>query len=64
MEEWLCPKSVRTRLKKAGEVTKIVAMEMGLSLWTTDPLTNGVAETCFELDVPIIALVTLHLEAL
>lgn len=51
-------------IKEAAKVTKIVAVEVELSLWTTDPLTNGIAEACFELDIPIIASATLHLEAL
>ena len=42
-------------IRAAAKITKIVAVEVELSLWTTDPLTNGIAEACAELDIPIIA---------
>lgn len=47
-------------IREAAKITKIVAVEVELSLFTTEPLTNGIAEACFELDIPIIALVKLH----
>ena len=42
-------------IRRAAKVAKIVAVETELSLWSTDPLTNGIAEACAELDIPIIA---------
>ncbi|MCJ1357116.1 MAG: hypothetical protein MMC33_007112 [Icmadophila ericetorum] len=42
-------------IREAANITKIVAVEMELYLWSTDPLTDGVADTCAELNIPIIA---------
>ena len=42
-------------IRKAAAVTKIEAVEIELSLWATEPLTNGVVEACAELDIPIVA---------
>ena len=42
-------------IREAASVTKIVAVEIELSLWSTEPLTNGVAAACAELQIPIIA---------
>jgi pyridoxine 4-dehydrogenase len=42
-------------IRNAAAITKIVAVEVELSLWETTPLTNGVAQVCKELDIPIIA---------
>ena len=42
-------------IREAAKITKIVAVEVELSLWSTEPLTNGIAEACYELDIPIIA---------
>ena len=42
-------------IRRAAKVTKIGGVEVELSLWRTDPLTNGVAEACAELGIPIIA---------
>jgi len=44
-------------IREAAEITKIVAVEVELSLWSTEPLTNGIAKTCAELKIPIIAYV-------
>lgn len=44
-------------IREAAKITKIVAVEVELSLWCTDPLTNGIAAACAELDIPIIASV-------
>lgn len=38
---------------KAGY--KITALEVELSLFQTEPLTNGIVEACAELDIPILA---------
>lgn len=59
----LCDVSANT-IREAAKITRIVAVEVELSLWSTEPLTNGIAEACFELNIPIIASVTLSLEAL
>ena len=42
-------------IREAAKITKIVAVEVELSLFSTEPLTNGIADACFELDIPIIA---------
>lgn len=42
-------------IREAVKITKIVAVEVELSLWSTEPLTNGIVEACAELDIPIIA---------
>jgi pyridoxine 4-dehydrogenase len=42
-------------IRKAAAITKIVVVEAELSLWETAPLTNGIAQACKELDIPIIA---------
>lgn len=42
-------------IKKAAKITKIVAVEAEFSMFSTDILTNGVAETCAELGIPIVA---------
>lgn len=42
-------------IREAAGITKIVAVEVELSLFSTEPLTNGVAEACAELGIPIIA---------
>lgn len=50
----LCEVSANT-IREAAKITRIVAVEVELSLWSTEPLTNGIAEACFELNIPIIA---------
>lgn len=42
-------------IHKAVKVTRISAVEVELSLMTTDPLTNGVAEACAQHNIPLIA---------
>ncbi|RFU35928.1 hypothetical protein B7463_g399, partial [Scytalidium lignicola] len=42
-------------IRRAAAVTKIVAVEVELSLFSTDIFKNGVAETCGELNIPIVA---------
>lgn len=44
-------------IRAAAKVTKIVAVEVEISLFCTDPLSNGIAEACAELNIPIIAWV-------
>ncbi|EXJ68206.1 pyridoxine 4-dehydrogenase [Cladophialophora psammophila CBS 110553] len=40
---------------RANAIHPIAAVEVEVSLWTTDILRNGVAATCAKLDIPIIA---------
>lgn len=42
-------------IRKAHAIHPISAVEIEFSLWTTDILENGVAQTCAELGIPIIA---------
>lgn len=42
-------------IREAVTITKIVAVEVEISLFCTDPLTDGIAEACAEFDIPIIA---------
>lgn len=42
-------------IRKAHGVHPVSAVEVEFSLWATDILENGVAETCAELGIPIIA---------
>lgn len=42
-------------IREAASITKIVAVEVELSLWSTGPLTNGIADVRKELGIPIIA---------
>ncbi|MCJ1238022.1 hypothetical protein MMC14_006010 [Varicellaria rhodocarpa] len=42
-------------IREAANMTKIVAVEVELSLFSRDPLTNGIIKACAELDIPIIA---------
>ena len=42
-------------IRRAAKVHPICAVEVELSLWATDILENGVAATCAELDIPIVA---------
>jgi len=42
-------------IRRAAKVAKISAVEVELSLFSTDILSNGVAKACAELDIPIIA---------
>jgi pyridoxine 4-dehydrogenase len=42
-------------IRRAAKVHKISAVEVEFSLFTTDILSNGIAEACKELDIPILA---------
>ncbi|RYP26564.1 hypothetical protein DL768_011704 [Monosporascus sp. mg162] len=42
-------------IRKAAAVHPIAGVEVEISLFTPDPLHNGVADTCHELGIPIIA---------
>lgn len=42
-------------IRRAAAVTKIVAVEVEVSLWNTHVLDNGVAAACAELGIPIVA---------
>ncbi|KAK4167858.1 putative pyridoxal reductase protein [Cladorrhinum sp. PSN259] len=42
-------------IRKAHAVHPIAAVEIELSLFTADPLHNGIVDTCHELDIPVVA---------
>lgn len=42
-------------IRKANAVHPIAAVEIELSLFTPDPLHNGIVDTCHELGIPVIA---------
>lgn len=44
-----------TTIRRASAVAKIDMVEAEISLWATDVLENGVAQTCAELGIPMVA---------
>ncbi|RYP18296.1 hypothetical protein DL765_004016 [Monosporascus sp. GIB2] len=42
-------------IRQAVKITKVAAVEVEISLWVTDALTNGVCEACAEFGIPIFA---------
>ncbi|KAF9770059.1 hypothetical protein IL306_012439 [Fusarium sp. DS 682] len=50
-----CSELNANTLRSAAKKFKIAALEIELSLFTTDPLTNGLLEACGELDIPVLA---------
>jgi pyridoxine 4-dehydrogenase len=42
-------------IERAASILPVASVEIELSLWTTDVLRNGVAETCARLGIPILA---------
>ncbi|KAF2497045.1 Aldo/keto reductase [Lophium mytilinum] len=44
-----------TTIREAAKIVKVSAVEIELSLWNTDPLSNGVLSTCKELGIPVFA---------
>lgn len=42
-------------INKAASITKIVAVEVEVSLWSTDIFTNGIAKACVDNSIPIVA---------
>lgn len=42
-------------IRRAAKVAKISAVEVEFSLFSTDILTNGIAQACAELDIPVVA---------
>lgn len=42
-------------VRRAAKVHPIASVEVELSLWATEPLTNGVAAACHELGIPVVA---------
>ena len=42
-------------IERAVKVTRIVAVEVEVSLWSLDIFTNGVAKACREHEIPIVA---------
>ena len=53
-----------TTIRRAHAIHYIAVVEVELSLWTTDILRNGVAQTCAELGIPIAAYAPLSRGAL
>ena len=51
-------------IRRAAAVHKIAQVEVEMSLWATDALTNGVAAACAELDIPLMAYAPLSRGAL
>jgi pyridoxine 4-dehydrogenase len=51
-------------IRRAHVVHPIAVVEVELSLWTTDILHNGIADTCAELGIPIVAYAPLSRGAL
>ena len=51
-------------IRRAHKVYPIALVEVELSLWTTDILRNGIADTCAELGIPIVAYAPLSRGAL
>ncbi|KAF4955494.1 hypothetical protein FGADI_4467 [Fusarium gaditjirri] len=50
-----CSELNANTLQSAAKKFKITALEIELSLFTTDPLTNGLLKVCGELDIPVLA---------
>ena len=42
-------------IRRAAQIHQICAVEVELSMWETDVLTNGVATACAELGIPLVA---------
>lgn len=42
-------------IHEAVKITKVAAVEVELSLWSTDPLENGVAAACAQHGIPLVA---------
>jgi len=42
-------------IRRAAKLHAIAAVEVELSLWCTDILENGIAATCAELNIPVVA---------
>jgi pyridoxine 4-dehydrogenase len=42
-------------IHEAVKITKIVAVEVELSMWSTDVLTNGIAAACAQYNIPLVA---------
>lgn len=42
-------------IRRAHKVHPIVAVEVEISLWATEPLSNGIVDTCAELGIPVVA---------
>lgn len=42
-------------IRRAHKVHPIAAVEVEISLWATEPLSNGVVDVCAELGIPVVA---------
>lgn len=47
-------------VERAAKATEIVAVEVEVSLWSTDIFQNGVADACAKLGIPVVAYVYLE----
>ena len=47
-------------VERAAKATKIVAVEVEVSLWSTDIFQNGIADACAKLGIPVVAYVFLE----
>ncbi|KAF4974120.1 hypothetical protein FZEAL_8943 [Fusarium zealandicum] len=50
-----CSEINANTLRSAAKKFKITSVELELSLFTREPLTNGLLEACAELDIPVLA---------
>lgn len=50
-----CSEISAATLRKAAESFNITSLEIELSLFSTDPLANGVLEACADLNIPVLA---------
>jgi pyridoxine 4-dehydrogenase len=50
-----CSETSAATLRAAAKVVKVSSVEVELSLWHTEPLTNGIAEAAAELGIPLVA---------
>jgi pyridoxine 4-dehydrogenase len=55
-----CSEINANTLRSAAKRFKIIAIEIELSLFTTEPLTNGLLETCGELGIAVLAYCEHH----
>ena len=50
-----CSEINSSTLREAAKAFKITSLEIELSMFRTEPLTNGLLKTCAELDIPVLA---------
>lgn len=42
-------------IREVAKITRVLAVEVEISLFSTEPLYNGITQACGELDIPILA---------